>query len=34
MSFMPWIRDNYAYVPLHGDPRFEDLVRRMNVPSR
>ena len=33
-SFLPWIRDNPAYVPLHGDPRFEDLVRRMNVPSR
>jgi len=32
MSFLPWIRDNHAYTPLHGDPRFEDLVRRMNLP--
>ena len=33
MSFLPWIRDNLAYAPLHGDPRFDDLVRRMNVPA-
>ncbi|MCX6555429.1 MAG: protein kinase [Candidatus Aminicenantes bacterium] len=33
MSFLPWICDNLAYAPLHGDPRFDDLVRRMNVPT-
>jgi hypothetical protein len=33
MSFLPWIRDNHAYAPLHGDPRFEDLVKRMKLPD-
>jgi len=32
MSFLPWISDNPAYGPLDGDPRFEDMVRRMHVP--
>jgi TolB-like protein/tRNA A-37 threonylcarbamoyl transferase component Bud32/Tfp pilus assembly protein PilF len=31
-SYMPWIRDNPAYAPLRSDPRFQDLVRRMNFP--
>jgi tetratricopeptide (TPR) repeat protein len=31
-SLMPWIRDNPAYAPLRSDPRFQDLVRRMNFP--
>ncbi len=33
-SFMPWIQYNPAYVPLRSDPRFQDLVRRMNVPKK
>ncbi len=31
-SFMPWIEDNPAFDPLCSDPRFADLVRRLNVP--
>jgi serine/threonine protein kinase/Flp pilus assembly protein TadD len=31
-SFLPWINQNPFYAPLHDDPRFLDLVRRMNVP--
>ena len=31
-SWLPWIRDNPAYAPLRTDPRFQDLVRRMNLP--
>ena len=31
-SWMPWIQQVPPFRPLHGDPRFEDLVRRMNLP--
>jgi TolB-like protein/Tfp pilus assembly protein PilF/tRNA A-37 threonylcarbamoyl transferase component Bud32 len=31
-SFLPWLEDNPAYAPLRSDPRFQDLVRRMNLP--
>ena len=31
-SFMPWIRQTPALAPLRSDPRFQDLVRRMNLP--
>ncbi len=34
MSFLPWINDNVLYKPLHGDPRFQAMVRRMNLPDR
>jgi Tfp pilus assembly protein PilF len=30
--FLPWLRDNPLYAPLRSDPRFQDLVRRMNLP--
>ena len=33
MTFIPWIRQNPAYAPLRTDPRFQDLVRRMNLPE-
>ncbi len=32
-SFLPWLDQNPAYAPLRSDPRFQDLVRRMKVPS-
>jgi TolB-like protein/Tfp pilus assembly protein PilF len=32
-SFLPWLRDNPAYAPLRSDPRFQALVRRMNLPK-
>jgi tetratricopeptide (TPR) repeat protein len=31
-TFLPWLAQNPAYAPLRSDPRFQDLVRRMNVP--
>jgi serine/threonine protein kinase/Tfp pilus assembly protein PilF len=31
-SFLPWLNDNPAYAPLRSDPRFQDLVRRVNAP--
>jgi hypothetical protein len=31
-SFLPWINKNPFYAPLHDDPRFQDLVRRINPP--
>ncbi len=30
--FMPWLEVWPAYEPLRNDPRFENLVRRMNLP--
>ncbi|HEX9903119.1 MAG TPA: protein kinase [Acidobacteriota bacterium] len=32
-SLLPWINQNPFYVPLHDDPRFQDLVRRINPPG-
>ena len=32
-SFMPWIKDNPAYAPLHSDPRFQSLLRRIGPPA-
>jgi TolB-like protein/Tfp pilus assembly protein PilF len=32
-SFLPWLADNPLYAPLRGDPRFQDLMRRMNLPK-
>jgi TolB-like protein/Tfp pilus assembly protein PilF/tRNA A-37 threonylcarbamoyl transferase component Bud32 len=31
-GFLPWIRIEVPFKPLHSDPRFQDLVRRMNLP--
>lgn len=31
-SWMPWIAYSSAFKSLHDDPRFEDLLRRINVP--
>jgi len=33
MTFIPWIRQNPAFGPLRADPRFQDLVRYMNLPE-
>jgi hypothetical protein len=32
-TFIPWLRFNPAYAPLRDDPRFQDVVRRMNFPE-
>lgn len=32
-GWLPWSRVNPALVPLRGDPRFEELMRMMNLPS-
>ncbi|MBZ5645859.1 MAG: protein kinase [Acidobacteriia bacterium] len=32
-GYMPWIRIEIPYKPLRSDPRFQDLVRRMNLPK-
>ena len=31
-AWTPWIRVGPIYKPLHGDPRFHDLLRKMNLP--
>jgi tetratricopeptide (TPR) repeat protein len=31
--WLPWIREEYLYEPLRSDPRFQDLVRRLNLPK-
>jgi len=33
MTFIPWMRQNPAYAPLRPDPRFQDLVGRMQLPE-
>jgi len=32
-SFMPRIEIELGFAPLRYDPRFQDLVRRMNLPT-
>ncbi len=32
--FIPWISMAAMFEPLRGDPRFQDLLRRMNLPDR
>ena len=32
-SWLPWIRQWSAFEPLWDDPRFKDLVRRLNLPE-
>ena len=33
-AFVPWIRVLTWFEPLRDDPRFGDLLRRMNLPPR
>jgi TolB-like protein/Flp pilus assembly protein TadD len=30
-AFVPWIRSGRAWEPLHGDPRYAELLERMNL---
>ena len=32
-GYMPWIRIEIPFKPLRSDPRFHDLLRRMNLPK-
>ncbi len=32
-NWLPWIKWNRNYEPLRDDPRFKDLLRRMNLPE-
>ena len=32
-SWMPWIQKDPFFAPLRDDPRFQELVRRMNLPE-
>jgi serine/threonine protein kinase len=32
-TWMPWITNEPPFKPLRSDPRFQDLVRRMNLPQ-
>lgn len=32
-NWIPWMKWNRNYEPLRDDPRFGDLLRRMNVPE-
>jgi len=32
-DFMPWIKYNYNLSPLKDDPRYQDLIRKMNLPG-
>jgi hypothetical protein len=31
---LPWLRVDPWLEPLHGEPRFDELVRKMNFPSK
>jgi len=31
--YVPWIKHSPAFKPLHDDPRFDDLLRRLNFPE-
>jgi hypothetical protein len=32
-SWMPWIDKNPRFAPLRDDPRFQDVLRRLNLPQ-
>ena len=32
-DFVPWMRYNNLLKPLYGDPRFKDIVQRLNLPE-
>jgi adenylate cyclase len=31
-SYLPWLKVNAAWAPVHSDPRFSDLLRRLGLP--
>ena len=33
-TFLPWLKVDPEFEVLHGDPRFDDLVRRIGIPDR
>ena len=32
-DFIPWVRNNPYYKKLADDPRFQDIVERLNLPE-
>ncbi|HBE42388.1 MAG TPA: hypothetical protein DDW27_14520 [Bacteroidales bacterium] len=32
-DFIPWVRNNPYYRKLDNDPRFQDIVKRLNLPE-
>jgi eukaryotic-like serine/threonine-protein kinase len=33
-TFLPWLKVDPEFAILHGDPRFDDLIRRIGIPAR
>ena len=33
-TFLPWLKVDPDFEKLHGDPRFDDLIRRIGIPDR
>ena len=33
-TFLPWLKVDPDFEKLHGDPRFDDLIRRIGIPAQ